>query len=283
MYEISNDTFRVGINPIGAELEYIKINNIDILWERSELWNAQSPVLFPVIGCLKDGFYSYQGQRYELPVHGFVKNMNFEVAGLDKNKITLFTTSNEETLKTYPFKFKFLVTYEVNNNSLNMKFDVINLDDKDIAFSLGVHPGFVHDGLAKILDGNYKFNYQANDLKEVFFTPTFVKGIGENTVNYNTFEEMSDDLEIKRTICLKGINEFDIYSNKHKLKFINEMSFMAFWHKKQELDPKFICVEAWEGIPDEDSKTDFDIFKKLGNVILKEKESYTKNFKIIYE
>jgi hypothetical protein len=42
-------------------------------------------------------------------------------------------------------------------------------------------------------------------------------------------------------------------------------------------------VEAWEGIPDEDSKTDFDIFKKLGNVILKEKESYTKNFKIIYE
>ena len=28
MYEISNGTFRVGVNPIGAELEYIKINNI---------------------------------------------------------------------------------------------------------------------------------------------------------------------------------------------------------------------------------------------------------------
>ena len=283
MYEISNNTFKVGINPLGAELEYVKINNINILWERSELWNAQSPVLFPVIGCLKDGFYSYQGQRYELPVHGFVKNMNFEVADLDKNKITLFKTFDENTLKVYPFKFKLLVTYELINNSLDMKFEVKNLDNKDITFSVGVHPGFTHDGLAKILEGDYKFNYLANDLKEVFFTPTFVKEIGESTINYNTFEEMSDDLEIKRTICLKGINEFNIYSNKHKLKFINEMPFMAFWHKKQNSNPIFICVEAWDGIPDEDLKEDYDLFKKLGNVILKEKQSYTKSFKIIYE
>ncbi len=283
MYEISNDIFKVGINTLGAELEYIKINNIDILWHGKELWNAKSPVLFPVIGCLKDGFYSYQGQRYELPVHGFVKDMEFEVADLDKNKITLSINYDENTLKAYPFKFKFLVTYELNNNSLNIKFDVINLDNKDITFSVGVHPGFIHEGLAKILDGNYKFNYQANNLKEVFFTPTFVKNIGDNTVNYNTFEEMSDDLEIKRTICLKGIKEFDIYSDKHKLRFINDMSFMAFWHKKFNLDPKFICVEAWEGIPDEDIKSDCDIFKKLGNVILEENKSYTTNFEIIYE
>ena len=58
---------------------------------------------------------------------------------------------------------------------------------KDITFSVGVHPGFTHEGLEKILEGNYKFSYTAEDLKEVFFTPTFVKEIGESTINYNTF------------------------------------------------------------------------------------------------
>lgn len=282
MYEITGGIFKVGINPIGAELEYIKINNIDILWQRNDVWNAQSPVLFPNIGCFKDGSYSYQGKKYELEPHGFVKNTLFEVAYLDNNKITLSKTYDKFSLSKYPFKFELLISYMINNNSLNIEFEIINLDDKDITFSIGIHPGFTFEGLNSILGEDYKFKFN-EDVKEVFFSPTFVTGIGENTVNYNTFKGMSDDLITKRTICLKGIKEFEIYNTYHKLIFINNMSYMAFWHKKEKLDSKFICIEAWEGLPDMDVKESDDILCKEGNIIIKKMETFKTSFKIIYK
>ena len=282
MYEISSGLMRVGINPIGAELEYLKINNINILWEKGELWNSQSPILFPIIGALKNGFYSYQDQRYEIKVHGFVKDMSFEVAHLDNDKIILSKKFDENTLLQYPFKFEFLITYHVDNNSLNVIFEIVNLDNKDMSFSIGIHPGFSYKGLNKLFNDSIKFRMNPDNLNEVVFSPSFVKGIEESKINYNTFEELSNDLSIKRTICLEGLKKFEIYSKEHKLIINNNMSYMAFWQKNPETNPEFICIEGWEGLPDEDVKPDFNILNKLGNKIVKQNEKFVTNFEIIY-
>ena len=49
MIEIKNELISVGINIDGAELEYIKIKGINILWEREDLWMEQSPILKNII------------------------------------------------------------------------------------------------------------------------------------------------------------------------------------------------------------------------------------------
>ena len=234
MYEISNGNIRVGVNSFGAELEYIKINDIDILWAKSDLWNAQSPVLFPIIGALKDGYYSYEGKRYEMTPHGFVKGVLFEVAHLDKNKIVLSKTYDEETLKCFPYKFELLVTYLITENSLKMIFQINNLDINDLPFSIGVHPGFSYKGLNELLGNDYELSFSPNNVGEVLFSPSFVLGKTQSNINFKTFEEMSKDLSIKRTICLKGLNTLEIQSKKNKLIFNNEMSYMAFWQKNPE-------------------------------------------------
>ena len=283
MYEISSGLMKVGINPIGAELEYIKIKDINVLWERSDLWNSQSPILFPIIGALREGFYFYQGQRYEMKVHGFVKDMTFEVAHLDNNKIVLSKKYDDSTLMQFPFKFELLITYRVNNDSLNVEFEIKNLDVKDMSFSIGIHPGFSYKGLQELLGDSVKFRMIPNKLNEIIFSPSFVKGKELSKINYNTFDEMSKDLSIKRTICLEGLKKFEIYSEKHKLLINNNMSYMAFWQKNPEFNPEFICIEGWEGIPDMEAISDFDIYKKSGNKIIKENEKFVTSFEIIYK
>lgn len=283
MHEISNGLIKVGVNTFGAELEYIKVNNINILWKRNDLWGAQSPVLFPIIGALKDGYYFYEGKRYEIQPHGFVKGMFFEVAHLDKNKIILSQKYNEETLKCYPYKFELLITYLIIENSLKIIFEIKNLDIKDLPFSIGIHPGFSYNGLENLLGKDYQLKFYPNKVDEVVFSPTFVLGKTKSEINYKTFNDMSIDLSTKRTICLEGVNTLEIQSKKNKLIFKNEMSYMAFWQKNPEYVPEFMCIEAWEGIPDEEVKNCRNLCDKLGNIILKKNESFKKEFEIKYE
>ena len=283
MYEISNGIINVGVNTFGAELEYVKINNINILWKKNNLWNAQSPVLFPVIGALKDGYYSYEGKRYEMQPHGFVKDMYFEVAHLDKNKIILLKKFNDETLKLYPYQFELLITYLIEDNSLKMIFEVKNLGDNELPFAIGVHPGFSYDGLNALFEDEYKLRFTPDKVDEVLFSPSFVVGEIISEINYKTFNEMSLDLSTKRTICLKDIDTLEIQSENKKLIFKNEMSYMAFWQKNPEYKPEFMCIEAWEGIPDEDIKNSRELCDKLGNIVLEKNKTFKKTFEIIYE
>lgn len=60
------------------------------------------------------------------------------------------------------------------------------------------------------------------------------------------------------------------------------MTNIAFWQKGPEDNPKFMCIEAWEGIPDYDN-TSHDIMTKSGMQIIKEKQKIIKKFTIEYK
>ncbi len=281
MYIISSDTIEVKINPLGAEIEYLKINGINILWKRSNLWDAQSPILFPIIGGLKDGFYFYEGKRYELGPHGFAKSKKFEVAYLDKSKITLINKYDEDTLLSYPFKYELRVTYLIVNNQLEVSFEVVNLNDSQISFSIGIHPGFSYSGLNQLL-GNFELKFNGDNPKDILFSPSYVTKMVPVQYFHKNLESMTRDLEIRRTICYEGINSLELYSNNKTLKFVNELSYIAFWQKNPNNNPEFICIEGWEGIPDF-IDTDHNIMNKIGNIVIKDSESFIRKFKIEYE
>ena len=279
MYVISNNIIEVGVNTLGAELEYIKINGIDILWKKTDLWNQQSPVLFPIVGGLKDGFYFYEGKKYELKPHGFISSKKFEVAYLDKNKIILSSKYDQDTLLCYPFKYELRLTYHIEDYSLKVSLEVKNLNDKQISFSIGIHPGFSYAGLYALLGSNFKMKFTSDKPKEILFNPSYV--IGKTSVNipYLCLDDISRDLEIKRTICYKGVNSLELSSKKCCLRFTNEMSYMAFWQKNPNNNPEFICIEGWDGIPDYEN-TNHNFNDKEGNIILSANDKYIRNFEI---
>ena len=75
--KLENEDLLVELKLAGAEITrvYSKSTKLDYLWEGdSKYWDRQAPVLFPIVGSLKDKKYVVDGVEYELPQHGFARD-----------------------------------------------------------------------------------------------------------------------------------------------------------------------------------------------------------------
>ena len=144
-YVISSENIAATINDQGAEI--VKIHgitkNIDYLWDGNPaVWPKTSPVLFPVIGGLKEDTYTYKGEKFKLGRHGFCREKVFKVTEQTKSVITFTLESDASTLAVYPFNFKFSVKHEIKDNQIFVSYIIENTDKKTMLFSVGAHPGF---------------------------------------------------------------------------------------------------------------------------------------------
>jgi galactose mutarotase-like enzyme len=73
------------IDHLGAELCSLKNNQkTEYIWEGNiEFW-GKHPVLFPIVGTLKNNIYQYKDKTYHLPRHGFARDIIFEL--IDKRE-----------------------------------------------------------------------------------------------------------------------------------------------------------------------------------------------------
>jgi len=138
-------SLKIEVSNKGAELTSVKFNNKEMLHDGKEFWDRQSPVLFPMVGRLRNNKTIIDGKTYEIPQHGFAKDMYFELVAEKENEKVYMTKSNEETLKMYPFEFELYISYIINENELEVKYKVINKDRKEMLFGIGGHPGFKLD------------------------------------------------------------------------------------------------------------------------------------------
>ena len=112
MFTISNNILSVKISEKGAELQSIfhLQNNLEYLWSGDEkFWAKKSPVLFPIVGGLKNNTYSFEGKDYKLSRHGFARDHVFQLKEQSESSITLCLASSEQTKALYPFDFLFCV------------------------------------------------------------------------------------------------------------------------------------------------------------------------------
>ena len=112
----------------GAELVSIKFNGEEKMHDGESFWNKHAPVLFPIVGKLKDSKTVIEDNVYEMGQHGFARDMEFEK--VSENAYVL--KSNDETLKKYPYKFEFYISYEITDDTVITKYKVINNDNKKI-------------------------------------------------------------------------------------------------------------------------------------------------------
>ena len=125
MQTLKNQTLTIKINPKGAELISLfnEETQTEYIWSAdAHFWGKSSPVLFPIVGALKDNLYYFEGKTYHLPRHGFAREREFLVENTTDESVTLLLTHDEETLKIYPFAFEFRLKYELNKNGLSNVF-----------------------------------------------------------------------------------------------------------------------------------------------------------------
>ena len=143
---IENDKLRIKILKKGAEISSVvsKNDNTEYIWQADpSAWGRHAPLLFPIVGKLKDDRYEYADNSYHMSQHGFARDMSFTVAEQKKDSVRFSLKYTEETLQKFPFHFMLEVEYHLEDNNLVTKYSVTNLDvAKEMYFSIGAHPGF---------------------------------------------------------------------------------------------------------------------------------------------
>ena len=145
MVELSNDLLTVSLHPKGAEIISIVGNqdHINYMWKRDACqWANSAPILFPIVGAIKNDTCRIDGKEYHMTQHGFARHNEFEIKNQSQTEVTFTLVSNDEIIKQYPFLFELNVTYKLVENTLTCLINVKNKDHQTIYFQVGGHPAF---------------------------------------------------------------------------------------------------------------------------------------------
>ena len=103
-YTLENDYIRISASTHGGELHSIfdKKNGTELLWNADpKHWQYSSPILFPVVGKLKDDKCNILGKEYFMKNHGFARISEFVLSEKTSDSITFRLDYNEATLEVY--------------------------------------------------------------------------------------------------------------------------------------------------------------------------------------
>ena len=119
---ISSPQLRAEVSADGAELIRLQDEQgRDWLWDGDPaFWTGRSPLLFPIVGRVRNDRIHINGLEYELPKHGFARTSRFEVEEANASQCRLRLCSSEATLQRYPFPFQLDVTYAVEGATLSI-------------------------------------------------------------------------------------------------------------------------------------------------------------------
>lgn len=143
---LENDNLRIEVCDHGAELcsIYNRKAKKETLWTADPAyWGRHAPVLFPFVGKVTEGFYTYKGQKYPMGQHGFARDRDFVLVESGEDRLVHRLESDEESRKVYPFDFCLEVVHKLQGNCVTVEWRVKNTGDETMYFSIGGHPGFL--------------------------------------------------------------------------------------------------------------------------------------------
>jgi galactose mutarotase-like enzyme len=276
---ISNSILSASIKHAGAELFSLKDNqNKEYIWEGNpDFWGKHSPILFPIVGTLKNNTYTINAKEYQLPRHGFARDMEFQLIEKTQNRAVFSLKSDTETLMKYPFKFELQIIYSLEEASLNIEYKVINKNEGKIPFSIGAHPAIA---LPENFE-NYAFEFEKEEALKYYLlendlisNETKILETSNNLIplNYKLFE---NDALIFKTLESKSLTILENSKPYVKVDFKDFPSF-GIWTKEQA---PFVCIEPWLGYSDT-AENSGDLFEKEGIVVLDAGQTFNSKFSI---
>lgn len=285
---IENEYLQVIISDAGAELMSIRSTaGTEYLWQGDPAyWSDRAPNIFPYVARLTDGCYTYQGNTYKLPIHGFAPTAKFAVTNWEKTSVTFVLTDNPEFYEMYPFRFRFSIRYHLEDSILHVEMKVENLDEKPMYFGLGGHPGIrvpMEEGLTF---EDYFLEFPEAELRRVEFTPAcFITGKEDPFPIENNRLPLSHNMFDDDAIVLKGVpGKVALRSEKGRRAvtlIAPDQPVYGFWHMPKT-DAPYICLEPWSSLPSrQDVVEDFETQKDL--ISLEAGKTYSTTWSLLCE
>ncbi len=269
VYTIENEYLSVAVEDIGAQLKsiYHKESKTEFLWQGDpKYWKGRAYNLFPIVGRLYDGKYTYNGKIYELERHGFARNKKFYLCEKSSDKMTFNISSDDETLPSYPFFFIFKISFKLENNKLIVSYSVQNTGDEKMYFGLGAHPGFnVPFAGGKFEDYEIRFDAPCKPLRELLGETYLMAGkTAPFELDDNFAFGLDHSLFDDDAIVLRNTARSVTLKKKGDLKGVKaefpDMPFVGFWHAPKT-DASYVCIEPWANLPSKEGEIE-DLTKK---------------------
>ncbi len=246
---LENEFVKADFNTVGGFIESLvsKNNNREHAWHYdSALWPRRTAVCFPLCGKCRDDKYSCGEKEYELPNHGFLRERELKADRIDSSRLVLTDEWDEGTLTRYPFKYKVEIEYVLDENNVDIKYKVKNLDKGEMYYSIGSH-----------------YTYLLPSLQEecsIFFSKKQHAGAfsqADGNLHGDVFEG-KDYVSLKGTIDNSSLIldlatiDSDYVALGDEKKIVTSLKgegfkYLIIWAPSGGKNP-FVCIEFWDGM-----------------------------------
>lgn len=218
-------------------------------------WSGRNPVLFPIVGGLKDGRVNIGGKPFEMARHGFARRSEFAVCAQGGDFVEFELRESGETLARYPFPFSLRVRHELLENGFSTRFTVANTGTAPMPFCIGAHTAFRCPLEAGERFEDYRLVFdQAEDTASILpgaggCLQSGVRGVPlEHTDTIELDHAVFDRVD---TLIYQGLKSKTV-SLRHRgtgrgvrVDF-SQFPMVAFWTVPGKNAP-YICIEPWQG------------------------------------
>ena len=280
---LENEFLRIEVQANGAELCSIldKRTNSQLLWQASsEFWGRHAPVLFPIVGKLKNNQYEYEGKVYSMNQHGFARDKVFQLESRTNARLVYRLDSDNESEAVYPFTFSLFVCYELIQETIHQTYRVENRGDGEMLFSIGAHPAFALDQAFSAY--SLSFKEKEPNLKRTTLQDGLLHQHEALTLKNDLILDLNYSLFAEDALVFESLRSDEITINHSNQKVLTikfaGFPFFGIWTKS---GAPFLCLEPWHGVADEVTISG-KLSEKKGMIALQENESKEASFSMIF-
>lgn len=250
----------VQADTLGAQLTSIQTRDgVELLWQANPaVWGRHAPLLFPIIGRLRDGKYTVGGVEYAISQHGFGRDSEFQVTEQTDNSVTFQLEDSPETRAKYPFAFCLQVTYTLEGGKLTKTHTVRNRSQETMYYEVGGHDGFCTTLLPGEEMGDYYLEFPGL---------TEIAPFGMNEQNFFTKDKKVYPLQKGGrlplppqvfgldTVVLEQmpVHQVTLANEKNPIRLtmdFDQFDYLGIWTKPSEEPTHYICIEPWTTLPE---------------------------------
>ena len=264
LHRIQFEDMTLTVNDHGSELCSFTVSGREYIWQgENGSWMGHSPILFPVVGALKDNSIEYEGETLHIFKHGFAARKNFSVDRVDNDEIRLVLHADEETLAVYPFDFTLTVTFRIIEKGFSVTYEITNNGERTMPFCIGGHPG-----MALPMEDGYRFEdyivrFEKEETGEIAVCPD--GGIIRGTKIYDGMQKDffrldHSDYDREDALIFTSLKSRKAQLINEKTGHGVEIDFsdfpvLSFWTMPHKTS-SYICLEPWHGMNAFDDETD---------------------------
>ena len=256
-YTIENEYLKLTVTTWGAQVKSVvrKCDGVEHIWQADKsVWGYHAPILFPHTGKVVDGKIEAKGAIYESGQHGFARTMEHDFVDQTADTIVLELCSNAETLARFPYEFRLVSTFTLENDTVHHTLTVENLDTEKLPFGIGYHPAFTVPFDDKHVATDYELRFSEpespiciNNLPlglmhgDIYHLPANITAL---SVDEKLF---ANDSHCMVNLKSATLGLYEKGTGRGVVCNISEFPYTLIWSKPGM--PRFVCIEPWHSLP----------------------------------